>query len=49
MNAIADAMVRVTTDKALRRKLVRKGLANCKKYSWEKTVRELRELMNELS
>jgi glycosyltransferase involved in cell wall biosynthesis len=49
VNAIADAMVKVTTDKALRRKLVKKGLANCKQYSWEKTVRELRELMNELS
>ena len=36
--ALAEALGRVADDGALRRDLVRRGLANCDRYSWERTA-----------
>lgn len=40
VDAIADAMVRVLTDDALRAELIRRGQENVKRFSWEKCARE---------
>jgi glycosyltransferase involved in cell wall biosynthesis len=40
VDAIADAMVRLATDEALRADLARRGLENVKRFSWEKCARE---------
>jgi len=40
VDAIADAMMRVLTDEALRAELARRGLENVKRFSWEKCARE---------
>lgn len=37
---IADATLRAVTDEAVRADLIRKGFANAKRFSWEKTARE---------
>ncbi len=48
ISAIAGAMLDISSNRRLRRDLVKKGYDNCKKFNWQKTVRELLALMNEL-
>jgi glycosyltransferase involved in cell wall biosynthesis len=40
VDAIADAMLRLATDEALRAALVERGFANVKRFSWEKCAQE---------
>jgi glycosyltransferase involved in cell wall biosynthesis len=40
VDAIADAMLRLSRDEALRQRLVTAGYANAKRFSWEKAARE---------
>lgn len=40
VDAIADAMLRLSQDEALRQRLVEAGYANVKRFSWEKAARE---------
>jgi len=40
VDAIAAAMYRLVTDEGLRAELVRRGLENVKRFSWEKCARE---------
>src|SRR5207237_685196 len=42
--AIADGMQRVLTDERLRRELRTKGLARARQFSWETSVRRVREI-----
>ena len=45
--AIADGIQRVLTDETLRADLVRKGLARAKQFSWDQSVRRIREIYTE--
>jgi glycosyltransferase involved in cell wall biosynthesis len=45
--AIADGIHRVLTDEALRRSLRQKGLARAAQFSWEQSVRRVREIYND--
>ena len=45
--AIADGIYRVLTDEELRRDLRRKGLARARQFSWEQSVRRVREIYGE--
>jgi len=47
--AIADALERVLSDEALRRDLVARGLERAKEFSWERSVRRIREVYAEVS
>ena len=47
--AIADGIERVLTDEQLRRELRAKGLARAKQFSWERSVRRVREIYYEAS
>ncbi|RLT41899.1 MAG: glycosyltransferase family 1 protein [Chloroflexi bacterium] len=40
VEAIADAMLHLSRDEALRQELIAKGYANVKRFSWEKAARE---------
>ncbi|MCX6044652.1 MAG: glycosyltransferase family 1 protein [Chloroflexi bacterium] len=40
IDAIADAMLRLSQDEMLRQKLITAGYANVKRFSWEKAARE---------
>ena len=40
VDAIADAMLRLSRDEALRAKLIAAGHENVKRFSWEKAARE---------
>ncbi|HUP35710.1 MAG TPA: glycosyltransferase family 1 protein [Candidatus Limnocylindria bacterium] len=44
---IADAMRRVLTDAPLREDLVRRGLARASMFSWERSIRRVREIYEE--
>jgi glycosyltransferase involved in cell wall biosynthesis len=46
--AIADAMVRVLTDEALRATLIARGYERVKAFSWDRSVRRVREVYAEL-
>jgi glycosyltransferase involved in cell wall biosynthesis len=46
--AIADAMRRVLTDPDLRAELRAKGLARARGYSWERSIRRVREIYSEV-
>jgi glycosyltransferase involved in cell wall biosynthesis len=46
--AIADAMRRVLTDAALRDDLRARGLARAKQFSWERSIRRVREIYGEV-
>ena len=46
--AIADGIERVLTDEGLRRELRTKGLARAKQFSWEASVRRVREIYGEV-
>ena len=47
--AIADGIHRVLTDVDLRRELRRKGLARARQFSWETSVRRVREIYAEVA
>jgi glycosyltransferase involved in cell wall biosynthesis len=49
VDAIADAMLRLATDDALRAELVKRGLANVKRFSWEKCARETLEVLESVA
>ncbi|MDQ3069278.1 MAG: glycosyltransferase family 4 protein [Acidobacteriota bacterium] len=46
--AIADAVQRILTDDGLRRSLVQKGLGRAHEFSWERSVRRIREVYLEV-
>jgi glycosyltransferase involved in cell wall biosynthesis len=47
--AIADGIYRVLTDVDLRRELRRRGLARARQFSWETSVRRVREIYGEVA
>ncbi len=47
--AIADGIYRVLTDEGLRRSLRQLGLARAKQFSWEQSVRRVREIYGEVA
>ncbi len=47
VDAIAAAMLRLATDAELRQELIRKGLENVKRFSWEKCARETLAVLEE--
>jgi glycosyltransferase involved in cell wall biosynthesis len=47
--AIADGIHRVLTDEALRRSLRQKGLARAAQFSWEQSVRRVREIYDDVA
>lgn len=47
--AIADGIYRVLTDGDLRRELRRRGLARARQFSWETSVRRVREIYGEVA
>ncbi len=49
VEAIADGIRRVLTDDALRVDLRRRGLARAQDYSWERSVRRVREIYHEVA
>ena len=46
---IGDAIHRVLTDDKLRCDLRQKGLARARQFSWEQSVRRVREIYNEVA
>ena len=47
--AIADGIARVLCDETLRRDLRAKGLARARQFSWEASVRRVREIYGEVA
>ncbi len=47
--AIADGMRQVLTDSTLRADLVARGLARVREYSWERSIRRVREVYGEVA
>jgi glycosyltransferase involved in cell wall biosynthesis len=47
-DALADAMRRVLTDSALREDLRQRGFARAREFSWERSVRRVREIYDEV-
>lgn len=47
VEAIADAMLRLSQDEALRQKLISAGYENVKRFSWEKAARETLAVLEE--
>jgi glycosyltransferase involved in cell wall biosynthesis len=47
--AIADGIYRVLTDEKLRRALIHKGIARAGQFSWEQSVRRVRQIYGEVS
>jgi glycosyltransferase involved in cell wall biosynthesis len=47
--SIADAIRRVITDQALSQDLRRKGLARARQFSWETSVRRIRDIYREVA
>jgi glycosyltransferase involved in cell wall biosynthesis len=48
-SAIADGIYRVLTDDRLRRDLRTKGLVRARQFSWETSVRRVREIYGEVA
>ena len=48
-SAIADAIERLLTDTTLRSEIVKRGYARAKQYSWERSVRRIREIYGEVA
>ncbi len=44
---IAAAMISIVTDKKLRAAVVKNGSANCRRYTWDKTARQILALFHE--
>jgi glycosyltransferase involved in cell wall biosynthesis len=47
VNAIAEAMRRLAIDEDLRQELIRRGLENVKRFSWEKCAAETLAVLEE--
>jgi glycosyltransferase involved in cell wall biosynthesis len=47
--SIADGIARVLTDERVRRELRRKGVARAKQFSWEASVKRVREIYGQVS
>jgi glycosyltransferase involved in cell wall biosynthesis len=47
-DSIAEAMRRVLTDDALRRDLCARGLARARQFSWDRSIRRVREIYGEV-
>jgi len=47
-NSLAQAMRRVLTDSELRDNMIRKGLEQSKRFSWEKTAEQTLEVYNKV-
>jgi glycosyltransferase involved in cell wall biosynthesis len=47
-DSLAEAMRRVLTDNKLRDDMIRKGLEQSKKFSWEKTAEQTLEIYNQV-
>jgi glycosyltransferase involved in cell wall biosynthesis len=47
--AIADGIYRVLTDEKLRRALIHRGIARAGQFSWEQSVRRVRQIYGEVS
>lgn len=47
VDAIADAMLRISQDEALRQRLIAAGYANLKRFSWEKAAAETLAVLEE--
>ena len=47
VDAIAEAMLRLSRDEALRRQLIAAGYANIKRFSWEKAAAETLAVLEE--
>jgi glycosyltransferase involved in cell wall biosynthesis len=47
IDAIADAMLRLSRDEALRQRLIEAGYQNVKRFSWEKAARETLAVLEE--
>jgi glycosyltransferase involved in cell wall biosynthesis len=47
--AIADGIYSVLTDEKLRREMVRKGIARAGQFSWEQSVRRVRQIYGDVS
>jgi glycosyltransferase involved in cell wall biosynthesis len=47
-DSLAEAMRRVLTDNKLRDDMIRKGLEQSKKFSWEKTAEQTLEVYNQV-
>jgi len=45
INDIAKAVSEILTDESLKNKLIERGLARAKKFSWEKTAREYLKIL----
>ncbi len=48
-DSLVEAMRQVLTDGELRNDMVRKGLEQAKKFSWEKAARETQEVYNKVA
>src|SRR5262249_18965649 len=46
-DAIADGLCRVLSDEGFRAELRAKGLARAREYSWERSVRQVRQIYGE--
>ena len=46
--AIADAMRRVLTEPALHAELRARGLARAREFSWERSIKRVREIYDEV-
>jgi glycosyltransferase involved in cell wall biosynthesis len=47
--AIADGIYSVLTDEKLRREMVHKGIARAGQFSWEQSVRRVRQIYGEVA
>lgn len=45
INEISDKVYRILTDKTLQQKLIKKGIEQARRFSWEKTAQETLELL----
>ena len=48
-DSLVEAIRQVLTDSELRKDMIRKGLEQSKKFSWEKTARETQEVYNKVA
>ncbi|MDN5295788.1 MAG: hypothetical protein PWP01_1298 [Methanosarcinales archaeon] len=48
VNALADAMERVLTDESLREDMRRRGLERAKRFSWQRSAREMWDIYEEV-
>lgn len=48
IDGLKDAMLRMATDEKLKDKMIKKGLDQAQKFSWEKSARQLLDIINSL-